>query len=69
MSQHPGGKFIAFIKGKKYSDKIVYDIDPRGAIGVSPEEVSLLLWDKGHEGIWASFTYACGIQEPGSQQR
>lgn len=55
MSQHPGGKFIAFIKGKKYSDKIVYDVDPHGALGVAPEEVSLLLWDDGHEGIWASF--------------
>ena len=55
MSGHAGSKFIAFIKGKKYSDKIVYDIDRHGAMGVSPEEVSLLLWDEGHEGIWASF--------------
>jgi hypothetical protein len=55
MSQHRGGKFIAFIKGKKYSDKIVYDVDPHGAIGVAPEEVSLLIWDDNHEGIWASF--------------
>ena len=55
MSQHRGGKFIAFIKGRKYSDKIVYDVDPHGAIGVAPEEVSLLLWDDNHEGIWASF--------------
>src|SRR6476660_2230398 len=55
MSGYVGSKFIAFIKGKKYSDKIVYDIDPHGAMGVSPEEVSLLLWDEGHEGIWASF--------------
>jgi len=55
MSQHPGGKFIAFIKGKRYSDKIIYDVDPHGALGVAPEEVSLLLWDDGHEGIWASF--------------
>jgi hypothetical protein len=55
LNQHPGGKFIAFIRGKKFSDKIVYDVDPHGAFNVAPEEVALLLWDENHEGIWASF--------------
>ncbi len=55
MSPRPGGKFIAFIRGKKFSDKIVYDVDPHGAFNVAPEEVALLLWDEGHEGIWAGF--------------
>jgi peptidase M1-like protein len=55
LSSRHGEKFTAFIKGKKYSDKIVYDVDPEGAIAVAPEEVSMLLWDESHEGIWASF--------------
>ncbi|HZS26567.1 MAG TPA: M1 family aminopeptidase [Candidatus Angelobacter sp.] len=55
LSSQPGGKFTAFIKGKRYSDKIVYDIDPHGAVGVSPEEVSLLLWDDSHDGVWSGF--------------
>jgi len=58
MSSSPGGKFIAFIKGKKYSDKIIYDIDPHGSDLVAPEEVSLLLWDDNHAGIWAGFHLA-----------
>ena len=55
MSQRPGGKFIAFIRGKKFSDKMVYDVDPHGAFAVAPEEVSLFLWDDNHGGIWAGF--------------
>jgi hypothetical protein len=55
LSERPGGKFIAFIHGKKYSDKMVYDVDPHGALDVAPEENALLLWDENHEGIWASF--------------
>lgn len=71
MSDGPGGKFIAFIKGKKYSDKEIFDVDPHGVVAYSPvvplehqalfslvpEEVALMLWDTGHEGIWASFHY------------
>ncbi|HKW77227.1 MAG TPA: hypothetical protein VJN64_16970 [Terriglobales bacterium] len=58
ISSQPGGKFTAFIKGKKYSDKIIYDVDPHGSSLVSPEEVSLMLWDDSHEGIWAGFHLA-----------
>jgi hypothetical protein len=55
MSPAPGGKFIAFIHGKKYGDKIIYDVDPHGAANVAPEEVSLLLWDDNRFGTWAGF--------------
>jgi hypothetical protein len=55
LSSSPGGMFTAFIKGKKYSDKIIYDVDPQGAINVAPEEVALLLWDENRGGIWSSF--------------
>src|SRR5437899_3337299 len=55
LSSAPGGKFIAFVKGKKYGDKIVYDVDPHGALEVAPEEVSLMLWDDNRGGVWAGF--------------
>jgi len=55
LSSQPGGKFTAFIKGKRYSDKIIYDVDPHGALGVSPEEVSLVLWDDSRGGVWSGF--------------
>lgn len=58
LSSRQGGKFIAFVKGKKYSDKIVFDVDPHGAELVKPEEVSLFLWDDSHQGIWAGFHFA-----------
>jgi hypothetical protein len=58
LSSRPGGKFTAFIKGKNYSDKIVYDIDPHGSSLVQPEEVCLLLWDENHAGIWSGFHFS-----------
>lgn len=58
LSSRPGGKFTAFIKGKNYSDRIIYDVDPHGSGPVKPEEVSLLLWDDNHAGIWASFHFS-----------
>jgi hypothetical protein len=58
MSSQPGGKFTAFIKGKRYSDKIIYDVDPHGAENIGPEEVSLMFWDDSHAGIWAGFHLA-----------
>lgn len=36
LSSQRGGKFIAFIKGKKYSSKMIYDIDPRGVATYDP---------------------------------
>jgi hypothetical protein len=72
MSGQPGGKFVAFIKGKKYSEKEVFDVDPHGVISyfpvvplqhqapfpLAPEEVSFMIWDLDHLGIWTSFHYA-----------
>lgn len=73
MSSQPGGKFTAFIKGKKYSDKIIYDVDPHGAENIGPEEVSLMLWDDNHEGIWAGFhlasEYAAGTANSDEQNQ
>lgn len=58
LSSAPGGKFTAFIKGKRYSDKIEYDVDVHGSRQVSPEEVSLLIWDDDHFGVWTGFHLA-----------
>jgi Peptidase family M1 domain len=58
MGTAPGGKFIAFIKGKRYSDKMMFDIDPHGAVEAGSEEVSLLIWDEAHFGVWAAFHLA-----------
>jgi hypothetical protein len=55
LSSQPGGKFTAFIKGKKYSDRMIFDLDPLGVPDIKPEEVGLILWDENHAGIWAGF--------------
>jgi hypothetical protein len=37
LSGQPGGKFVAFIKGKKYGSKLIYDIDPQGVVSYQPD--------------------------------
>ncbi len=58
----PGGLFVAFIRGQKYSGKEVFAIDPHGAppllFPVAPEEVELVTYDDTKNGIWASFHLA-----------
>ena len=41
---HPGGGgfFVADMKGATFSKRLIYVVDPHGAIGVEPEEVALL---------------------------
>ncbi|PYP91884.1 MAG: hypothetical protein DMG65_06180 [Candidatus Angelobacter sp. Gp1-AA117] len=56
LSSHQGEKFIAFIKGRNYSNKTIFDIDPHGTM--KPEEVSLLTWDDAHAGLWTVFHYS-----------
>jgi hypothetical protein len=72
LSSQPGGKFVAFIKGKQYSDRLIFDVDPHGVVSyrpvlaqqyqsaasLVPEEVALTCWDNDRYGIWASFHYA-----------
>jgi hypothetical protein len=71
LSPAAGGLFHAYVAGKKYSNKLVYAVDPRGAGIVSPEEVQLLSWADGTEGIFAahhySSTYASGRTRPAAQ--
>jgi hypothetical protein len=37
LSSQPGKKFIAFIKGKRYGGKLIYDIDPQGVVFYTPD--------------------------------
>ena len=37
LSSEPGGKFVAFIKGKRYGGKLVFDIDPHGVVSYQPD--------------------------------
>ena len=57
VSPDPGGLFAAFVHGKKYDDKILFLIDPHGAMGVEPEEIELLTYDESKEGIWTAFHF------------
>ena len=58
LSPEPGGFFAAFIRGEKYSGKLLYVVDPHGAPGVAPEEVALSTYDENKFGIWAAFHYS-----------
>jgi len=69
LSPEPGDFFLAFIHGKKYSDKEIFAIDPQGAppllLPVAPEEVELLTYADNKLGIWGAFhlkdEYASGL--------
>jgi hypothetical protein len=64
LSDTRGGLFYAFIKGKKYSGKLLYAIDPHGIPdmgtlpAVEPEEVALITYDDNKLGVWCSFHLA-----------
>src|SRR5947209_657603 len=58
LSSRQGGKFTAFLRGRNYSNKIIYDVDPEGVSGFRPEEVALLLWDDAHAGAWSVFHFS-----------
>jgi hypothetical protein len=64
LNDQSGGFFVAFIKGKKYSDKEVFAVDPHGVpagltrLSVAPEEVSFSTWDEHKFGVWAAFHYS-----------
>jgi hypothetical protein len=49
LSPEPGGLFYAFIHGKHYSDKEIYEIEPRR------DEVSFRTYDENKWGEWALF--------------
>ena len=58
LSPEPGGFFVAFIHGKRYSDKMLLAIDPHGLEDVYPEEIELQTYEDNKEGVWAAFHYS-----------
>ncbi|HWR15875.1 MAG TPA: M1 family aminopeptidase [Terriglobales bacterium] len=58
LSSDPGGFFLAFINGQKYSGKMLLCIDPHGCEGVQPEEISLMIYDDMKFGIYTAFHYS-----------
>ena len=52
LSPEPGGLFVAFIHGKRYSDKEIYEIDPDWG----SDQVSFRTYDENKWGHWASFS-------------
>lgn len=53
-AEKPTGVFAAFVKGKKYSGKWLYIVDPFSDNITNPEEVSLRCYDDTSGGIWYS---------------
>jgi hypothetical protein len=51
LSPEPGGLFFAFIHGKRYNDKEIYEIDPNWR----SDQVSFRTYDENKWGNWASF--------------
>jgi hypothetical protein len=60
----PGGLFHAYISGRKYSDKLAYMVDPRGAGFVAPEEIQLLSWATNREGIFTGHHFSDVYAKP-----
>ena len=56
LSPEPGGLFLAFIHGKRYSDKELYEIDPDWG----SDQVNLWTYEENKRGHWASFNISDG---------
>jgi len=64
MSSEPGGLFVAFIHGKRYSDKEIYEIEPNWG----SDQVSFRTYEENKWGHWALFGVT-GQHAPGSVGR
>jgi Peptidase family M1 domain len=60
LSPELGGLFVAFVHGKRYNDKEIFVVDPRGARYVMHEEVGLMTYDESKFGVWAAFPLSGG---------
>jgi hypothetical protein len=59
LSPEPRGLFVAFIHGKRYNDKEIYEIDP----DFNLYQVNFRTYDENKFGHWASFS-AADVQSP-----
>jgi hypothetical protein len=55
LSPEPGELFVAFVHGKRYNDKELFVVDPRGARYIMREQVGLMTYDENKYGVWAAF--------------
>ena len=55
LTQKPTGLFMAFVHGKHYDDKLLYMLDPQGALEVAPDEIELMSYGEDKSGIWTAF--------------
>ena len=53
LSPEPRGLFIAFIHGKNYNDKEIFELDPNR----SSSQVDFWTYDENKFGVWASFNF------------
>jgi hypothetical protein len=56
LSPEPGGLFLAFIHGKRYSDKELFEIDPNHG----SDQVSFRTYEENKWGHWALFSLTDG---------
>jgi Peptidase family M1 domain len=56
LSPEPGGLFFAFIHGKRYNDKEIYEINPNSG----SDQVSFRTYDENKWGEWALFSLSGG---------
>jgi len=54
LSPEPGELFVAFIHGKRYSDKEIYEMDPNRGGG----QVSFQTYEENKWGMWALFDFS-----------
>jgi hypothetical protein len=59
LSPEPRALFVAFIHGKRYNDKEIYEIDPNWGT----DQVSFRTYDENKWGNWASFSITDSITE------
>ncbi len=70
LREQPGTLFVAFIQGRKFSDKLLYVIDPLYELSNAPEEILLMTYSEDKYGEWCSFhleaEYAQGRADHGA---
>ena len=58
LRDDPGGLFVAFVHGKHYDNRLVFDIDPNGTPQSAPDEVELTTYNEDKFGIWTAFRFS-----------
>jgi hypothetical protein len=53
LSPNPRPYFIAFIHGKRYEDKEIFEVEPNQDV----EQISFVTYNENRSGEWASFSY------------